>query len=1055
MSDKSTFLYEQRGASFGNVEVIDSHSSTFNIGNTTQNTYLQKPDFFEPSLEQFESPNFVSPSQGIIQKFFGFIQEKRILAFGGGNDIDKPSLARYFAWHISNRGYEKLPILEWQRSSDPQSIDVELQKAEETTIFLLNQVSPQNIGYDLSRIHKMAVSRQHYVIITTDIPIESWKLSPETTEFWQNLSGAELYDQNSLVKALVQALNNTTESLKQVLLNENIEPEDQCIGNLTVHTVAQQLQTPDKIARFVQLLAKEFDKNQELPQKTKVIELIKEIKNNETALNNWFYQILDSREQLLALGLNFFTGLLDDQFFAALEEIVENVWQKRDPSLRALDYCDLDNLRNFFNLNPINTETDRAKVEGCFPQQRRMLFKVAWSSHRRQILAALATIETLVQNSVANRSFEQELYGTSARCEQIRLVLGEALSDIGWISPTAIQDTLRHLAADEELEVQAVAAYAMARWRDPNYNREQELFETLHNWQNDQRLISQLKSILTNQDEKTTKEPQDYIRATIALTVSYAALYDPPNQLHPKLYDLLKKLSEDPNNLVRDRFGYHTLPRVASLHLVQLRDMLHDLTLKLDLIPAISRSLAFTYQLNPEEVLRTLELWISECSTSRSINFTGIKITRYNCLLGTVALTYGQIRYDEGINPFTPDQGFHRLRNILQRERYSFIRQVVLIAIKLLTIRYFEQIEDLLQDLVAEVKSNERKEIVYILGETYLKQRENLSNGDDEIEINGHRYSIWRDLNQRPRTAVEEAMFRWLKDNSKPVAQQVAEDTEVKFYEVLDQEEEKKIQEIQDRQSKQELYSRESWVDPVIVSQSKSGFYLNKLVPWLATKNAERYRPAISNLLPKAFWHYQLRRDMMTFVLRKWSHVSDNEVKTISSLLKSALRWAAILPWLLAVGGGSLLMLIIVVATTIKSNLSEPDIVQAPTSPEQPNNSRKPSENLPVNPGQIENPFYKESFPKAVCGDPLPKDPNVYPVNFYPVYIDYSENSLIKVTSSFCQDARKKTREETDNLSIQVASFATIDRAEAFKDFMIDNFGSGEIGEPTQIESPK
>jgi serine/threonine-protein kinase len=251
------------------------------------------------------------------------------------------------------------------------------------------------------------------------------------------------------------------------------------------------------------------------------------------------------------------------------------------------------------------------------------------------------------------------------------------------------------------------------------------------------------------------------------------------------------------------------------------------------------------------------------------------------------------------------------------------------------------------------------------------------------------------------------------------------------------------------------LYSRESWVDPVIVSQSKSGFYLNKLVPWLATKNAERYRPAISNLLPKAFWHYQLRRDMMTFVLRKWSHVSDNEVKTISSLLKSALRWAAILPWLLAVGGGSLLMLIIVVATTIKSNLSEPDIVQAPTSPEQPNNSRKPSENLPVNPGQIENPFYKESFPKAVCGDSLPQDPNVYPVNFYPVYIDYSENNLTKVKSSFCQDAQKKTREATGNLSIQVASFATIDRAEAFKDFMIDNFGSGEVGEPNQIEFPE
>lgn len=40
----------------------------------------------------------------------------------------------------------------------------------------------------------------------------------------------------------------------------------------------------------------------------------------------------------------------------------------------------------------------------------------------------------------------------------------------------------------------------------------------------------------------------------------------------------------------------------------------------------------------------------------------------------------------------------------------------------------------------------------------------------------------------------------------------------------------------------------------------------------------------------------------------------------------------------------------------------------------------------------------------------------------------------------------------TQDGRIQVASFLTPERAEAFKDLMIDSFGSGEVGEPTIID---
>ena len=108
----------------------------------------------------------------------------------------------------------------------------------------------------------------------------------------------------------------------------------------------------------------------------------------------------------------------------------------------------------------------------------------------------------------------------------------------------------------------------------------------------------------------------------------------------------------------------------------------------------------------------------------------------------------------------------------------------------------------------------------------------------------------------------------------------------------------------------------------------------------------------------------------------------------------------------------------------------------------------------PVKPSNSSNPFDKIQFPQPVCGDSLPTDTKAYPVKLYPVFVDYSESNLQIVKSKFCQDALPRTREKTGKQAIQVGSFLTVDRANAFKEFMLKNIGSGEVGdEPTVIES--
>ena len=69
----------------------------------------------------------------------------------------------------------------------------------------------------------------------------------------------------------------------------------------------------------------------------------------------------------------------------------------------------------------------------------------------------------------------------------------------------------------------------------------------------------------------------------------------------------------------------------------------------------------------------------------------------------------------------------------------------------------------------------------------------------------------------------------------------------------------------------------------------------------------------------------------------------------------------------------------------------------------------------------LESKSIEDDFPKDTCGDSLPQERRSYPVEFYPIYLEYSEENLIKVKSNFCKDAFVK--DVDGNKVIQVASF--------------------------------
>jgi len=868
------------------------------VGNINQIAHqvVEQEAFFSPlDLEEVKPPYKVPPKTNALIKI---IKDLNLLFLGNGDYVETVEIAKFLGLCIQNEknsdpDAEQLVVQEWQKPSGQQRVHNALQETKQSSVFILSGVKPEHISsQELTGIWRAAISRSHYVILTTSHELDDFKLPSRLKPCWQEL-----------------------------------QPED--------------------------------DPNHE------------HYLNDEDEIKDW-YNELDSRQKLIALGLSFFDGLLDDQFFAALEEIVETVWQRRDPSLRALDYFDLltPKFNRFFSFT--NTTDNKTFVKIRFPNRRQILFKVAWVSHRRQILAALPVLVKLVKNSV--RSFKRELYGSSVRCDQIRRVVTQTISDIGLVANQgeAIEAALLDIASDEDINVQLVAARALALRRDRENRKfiidersekeiDEQLFEVLVGWKTELRFSKLVGEILKHQ--KNTKDAIYYIQATVALTVGAAALYDRPDKLSPKLCELVKQLASEKNELVRDRFSRYTLPTVVRAHTIQFRDILYDLLLKygVSLARSVSESFAFAYTVagslaiaysdRSDDVLEILNLWTKECIKKRSDKVDISRVTFRDVLITTVVLTYGEIEYDSTIGSLSTQQAFSQLRAILSQELHPFVRQSILFAVGRQSYRSFEHIDQQLQSLVTEITTEERRKVAEILADIYLDQRADLSGGDISIEfteVKKRKYNVWLNVPRpvtevanneirtrtyrvwlnslRPLTVVEEAMLRWAKDDENAMAQQVATNASAIFAVRFDQGEERLIKRLREERepSKIAIYA-----DPIVSGQPPKDWYFGKLIPWLATRNAEDYRISIRNLLPEGLRQRWLRRDVMEFVLKKWAnHSDDDNLKTISGRLKLGLWLTENLVWLTALGIGSTLTLVWLVAINLSQVRKTEPIVQ-------------------------------------------------------------------------------------------------------------------------------
>lgn len=745
------------------------------IGDNMTSVTVAKPVFSEINLEAYDDDSYISPrfTGKLVGEIIG-MRTGRMAVFTGFYGFDMVGFTKHLAFKIAEEFANAGEVISAKAcflNSDFSSIAVAIKENPEDCIFVLNNLTPKDVGHDLEKLQKVAEHHLHKIIIlaSTNLPLSAWK-NPHA-DYWFAIDQDGLYHTGVKLASDIYERNKLTLYLRKSCDKRKLFTYKSKLTEVVEKLIPTEINTPEQLSLLLDLFAKKPTEDEKV-----IKNLVAQTKKKDNLLREWF-DSLDDDKQLVALGMSLLDGVYDEQFFAIMQQLFEEAWASYSTSLIALDYSDLNSLLHFFSF----TSGDRPALEGKFPYQRfQTLFNI-WGNYRRRIAATFPIMVHLVAQSVNENIASLELYGDRDKRIRLRETIAQALSDVGRISPQTVEPWLLQLAAHGNIGVQLVAAKALAQWRekyeDPNIghavNKENELFELLYGWNEDSRRpnsrIAQLrKSLFKEESAVSSSAASAYVRATILLTLGAASAYDNTNLLHPKILDLVKTFARDRNELVVRRLR-DTLRLLVRNHPWQIGERLFDLggssaifnelSHLEDYADAIAMGLADAHVDFPGDVEGLLEDWLNFCEVERPKHLQTEILSFREKILATIIYTYMSL--DLSGLPLL-DKAATDIENLRQKEHHPAIRQTLLYAILSFYEKYFSVMEARHSKKIPNMHAEERKQVALTFRTRYLAERDDAAGGDYEVRIEGFRIESWRNREDRPLTQVEKSLGEWV-----------------------------------------------------------------------------------------------------------------------------------------------------------------------------------------------------------------------------------------------------------------------------------------------------
>ncbi len=744
--------------------------------------------FQELSLDSYEPERWVDPPDA--PRLAQLLDEHRLL-FVAGDLPDKQYCARHLALLLRRRlePDQTLRVRERYQGKDPQRIESAL-AGDSPAVLLLVDISPEQLTVDSpAKLRALLAEHRGYAIITTDCSREEWGIDGGSFEarLWVELSWESYYGRDALIEFLLRKLD----PIPAGLLPET-DGELELVEGLPLRRVVERLRSPAQVQQFAEELHRLDDRSP-----AAIEERLASLPGDAQAVLTW-YRRFEPREQLLILGLTLLDGMPEEVVFSGLELLVSGTWRETDPLLPQFDYRDLPRVSTYFKT--VASAGGAVKIQCLSPATRERILDVLWHHQRRRLLAALPALAELLRWSdrpetieaanpaataegaagqsrsvpaVAAKPPKEDEKGSRHLSRNENQLLQQALIDslslIGRRSFEVVEPYFLDLLTDPSESLRRFAAKAVAGLREADGTA--LVFERLRAWWaiacDYDRSHPTLELI-----SRRHRDPRAALRAGVALIVGFAAAFDRPNRLAQELHRLLAVLVGDSDRRVRSAIASTALPWAVAWHFRQLEPLLRTrVLLSADLIPAVAWGAAEACRQRPEESLAILDGWRAAARADRR---QASPLPREQ-LLATVAFTCGLITCDPAQPALTPEAIGARLRSMLAEEHHPFVRRYVFHAIQLQAVRNFELVALILQDLISQVSLTDRPAAVEVFVRTYLAQRERLPGGDARVAIGPLVYGVWTE-SVRPLTEIEAALFSWVLDDRRPIAQQLAVD---------------------------------------------------------------------------------------------------------------------------------------------------------------------------------------------------------------------------------------------------------------------------------------